>query len=150
MRSYTIIVSIIATLASACAISCASQGDKQPQATTDEMVNHIEVIYFHGNMRCITCKAIEKYARETVDSIFPDEKESGRVIFRTVNITDNEEMADNYQASGSSLFVTSLADGHESRKDLTEYGFRTARRHHEMFQDSLASAIRQSLENLKP
>lgn len=33
------------------------------QAQTD---SYVEVLYFHGKQRCITCKSIEKYTREVV------------------------------------------------------------------------------------
>ena len=34
----------------------------------------VEVVYFHGKQRCITCMAIEKAAREVVEKDFAKEK----------------------------------------------------------------------------
>ena len=32
--------------------------------------DHVEVMYFHGKQRCVTCMAIEKNAREVVEKDF--------------------------------------------------------------------------------
>lgn len=129
---------------------CSASGTGKADDTSDEKVDHIEVIYFHGNMRCLTCRAIEKFAQETVDSLFKDEVNSGKVLFRVVSIPENEAMADDYRTTGSSLFVTSFINGKETRNNMTEFGFKTARKNHVLFQDSLANVIRQSLENIRP
>lgn len=33
--------------------------------------DHVEVLYFHGKQRCITCAAIEKNTKETVETCLP-------------------------------------------------------------------------------
>lgn len=130
-------------------ISCSSPKDTRQEDNESETEDHVEVIYFHGNMRCLTCRAIEKYAKETVDSLFDKEIKGREVIFRVIDIQNNDKLADSYQTTGSSLFVTSFKNGHETRKDMTEFGFKTARRHHQIFQDSLASVIRHTLNDIK-
>ena len=40
------------------------------QSQTDK---YVEVLYFHGKQRCVTCKAIEKYTREVVYTDFADQ-----------------------------------------------------------------------------
>ena len=136
----------IGLLLSACTSSNKS-GEEDKSKLPD---NRVEVIYFYGNMRCLTCKAIEKFAKETVDSIFTEESRNGKVRFRVVSIPDNEKMAYEYQTTGSSLFVTTYINGVEKRTDMTEFGFKTARKRHEYFQDSLSKVIRQSLYDMNP
>lgn len=126
----------------------ATESEKSKEAGKS-MDNRVEVIYFHGKMRCSSCKAMEKYASEAVDSLFKDELKAGKVIFRTVDIQDNEAMADDYQVTGSSLFITSFSNGKESRKDMTEFGFKTARKHPGIFQDSVSNVIREFLNHIK-
>ncbi len=55
-------------------------------ATENEPGNDaVMVYYFHGNMRCPTCRAIESQAHETVESDFASQLESGEVIWKVVN-----------------------------------------------------------------
>ena len=130
--------------------ACSSSNNDRAEDKSGISDNRVEVIYFHGNMRCLTCKAIEKFAKETVDSMYPDEVKNGKLRFRVVSILDNEKMADDYQTTGSSLFVTTYINGIEKRTDMTEFGFKTARKRHEYFQDSLSKVIRQSLNDMNP
>ena len=53
--------------------ACSSSNNDRAEDKSGISDNRVEVIYFHGNMRCLTCKAIEKFAKETVDSMYPDE-----------------------------------------------------------------------------
>lgn len=140
---------IISVLVPICLFSCSSP--KTGEAKGDECgtEDHVEVIYFYGKMRCKTCQAIEALTKETVESTFKDEVKAGKVVLRAVNIGDNPAMVDEYEAAGSSLFVTAFADGRQTRKNLTELGFMTACQRPEAFKDSLAATIRQSLETLK-
>ena len=43
----------------------------------------MSVLYFHGKQRCITCRAIEKCAREVVAGMNP-----GQVEMRVIDISD--------------------------------------------------------------
>ena len=45
----------------------------------------VMVYYFHSNVRCPTCRAIESQAHETVQSEFASEMESGEVIWKVLN-----------------------------------------------------------------
>ena len=127
-------------------ISCGS-GDKTATAESPEK-DRVEVIYFHGKQRCATCMAIQKYAKEVVDTLFTDELKNGTVVFKTVDITtpEGEKLADKYGVTWSSLFVNKWKDGKESRNDLTEFGFMNARKNKEVFKKGVADKIRQSLK----
>ena len=110
--------------------------------------DRVEVIYFHGKQRCPTCMAIEKNAKELVNTLFASELKNGTVVFKTVDIStpDGEKIADRYEVTWSSLFVNKWKDGKESRNDLTEFGFGNARNNPEVFKKGLADKIRQSLK----
>jgi hypothetical protein len=53
--------------------------------TTDTVGNGLVVYYFHGNMRCPTCRSIESQAQETVQTHFAAQLGSGAMIWKIVN-----------------------------------------------------------------
>ncbi len=127
-------------------MSCGS-GENTANAKSPEK-DKVEVIYFHGKQRCATCLAIEKNARELVNSEFANEVKNGTVVFRTVDIStpEGEKIADKYEVTWSSLFVNGWKDGRETRNNMTEFGFVNARKNPEGFKEGLAETIRKSLK----
>ncbi len=73
------------------------------------------VYYFHGNMRCPTCNTLEEYSKETVETLFTDELNSGRVEFQVVNYDEtwNEHFLTDYDISFQSLVLVEMRDGKE-------------------------------------
>ncbi|MDE7420932.1 MAG: thioredoxin, partial [Muribaculaceae bacterium] len=50
--------------------SCSTKSsESQTDATlvAEDVKDHVELIYFHGKQRCLTCRAIEKFSKEVVD-----------------------------------------------------------------------------------
>ena len=92
--------------------------------------------------------AIEKNAKEVVNTLFANELKNGTVVFKTVDITtpEGEKIADKYEVTWSSLFVNKWKDGKESRNNLTEFGFGNARNNSDGFKKGLADKIRKSLK----
>lgn len=45
------------------------------QTTTE---TYVEVLYFHGKQRCVTCKAIEKYTKEVINTHFASMMKKGK------------------------------------------------------------------------
>jgi hypothetical protein len=79
--------------------------------------------YFHGEVRCLTCRTIEAYAREAIDTHFADALKSGRLEVRYVDFDQpgNEHFLDDYQLSSSSLvLVDSRGSGSDSWKQLQD------------------------------
>ena len=109
--------------------------------------DHVEVVYFHGKQRCLTCMAIEKYAREVVDTDFARETQSGKVLFRTVDITTPEgaKLAKKYRVSWSSLYINGWKGGKEKRNDLTAFAFKHARKHTAEFKKEVKKTIQKNL-----
>lgn len=108
----------------------------------------VEVLYFHGKQRCATCMAIEKYAREVVQQDFAAEAKSGKVRFRVVDITTPEgaKEAKAYKVTWSSLYVNRWKGGHAERHDLTQFGFRHARKHTAQYKAELKKKIKALLK----
>lgn len=60
MNMKTILFTIFSILAVLSLTGCSASGTGKADDTLDEHVDHIEVIYFHGNMRCLTCNSRTK------------------------------------------------------------------------------------------
>lgn len=75
----------------------------------------IEVFLFHATQRCSTCIAIGRLSEKTVLEKFPEELESGRIVFREINIDlpENKELVNKFQASGSALYINAIKDGQD-------------------------------------
>jgi hypothetical protein len=68
----------------------------------------------------VTCQAIERVAKETVEAM-----KNEAVAFKVIDFStpEGEKVADEYRVSSSSLFVVRG----DSRKDLTREAFRNAK-----------------------
>lgn len=82
----------------------------------------VAVYYFHGNMRCATCKAIEAYTREAVESGFADDLHNGRLALKVINVEEpwNEHYVQDYQLSTRSVVLSRVENGRQtSWRNLT-------------------------------
>lgn len=116
--------------------------DNSKVVATDRTTAMIEVIDFYGTHRCVTCEAIEANAKYTVDTYYAKEKAAGKVVFKTVNIDeeDNYAMAERFEASGTALFINVVKDGQETHLDLTNFAFSKGR-DQEAFSQELKTRI---------
>ena len=128
-------------------ISC-NGGEATTTNAAEPVKDHVEVIYFHGKQRCATCMAIEKEAKAVVERQFANDVKNGKVVFRTIDISDpkNESLANKYEVSWSSLYLTTFKNGKETRQNLTEFGFGNARSKPDVFKRGLAEKINAALK----
>ena len=112
--------------------------------------NHIEIIYFHGAQRCITCRAIEANTEALLDSLYSKEKANGKIMYKVIDISnkENEAIADKYEVTWSSLFVNVWKDGKEIINDMTEFGFSNAKNAPDKFKDGIKNKINELLKQL--
>ena len=70
------------------------------------------VYYFHGTVRCTTCRTIEAYAEEAVRSAFTAELGNGDVQWQPLNIDEppNKHFVDDYKLVTRSLVVVDGSD----------------------------------------
>ena len=63
--------------------------------------------YFHGTVRCVTCKRIEAYAWEAIREVFPDALRDGRLLLRSVDYeeSENEHFLEDYRLPSPSLVL---------------------------------------------
>jgi len=75
------------------------------------------VYYFHGHTRCWTCRTIEAFTREAVESAFGPELETGEVEMRVVNVEEpgNGHFVEDYQLATRSVVLVDVVGGRERR-----------------------------------
>lgn len=61
-----------------------------PAAAGDDETSGFVAYYFHGDMRCATCRTIEAYSEEAIATGFADELASASLVWLVVN-TDRAE-----------------------------------------------------------
>jgi hypothetical protein len=96
-----------------------SHSIREPNASKQNVIAY----YFHRNRRCVTCRKIETYAQDALQSHFYKEFKSGELEWRVVNIESpgNEHFANDYSLTSSSLvLVDARSDGKDKWKNLSE------------------------------
>ena len=125
----------------ACGKNDAKKNDtvKVEQTQSQEVNNRVEILYFHGKQRCATCMAIEKNAKEVIEAQFAEEIKNGTVVFKAIDISkpENEKIAEKYEVTWSSLFISKWIDGKETYENLTEYAFANARKNPDAFKSEI-------------
>ena len=121
--------------------SCQNKNESNTDITDNSA--EIEVIYFYGKQRCSTCVAMERYAKEAIDSIFPQELKEGIIQFKTIDITtpEGERIADNFEVASSSLFIVDNTKENPERINMTAFGFQNARRNKAEYKQGIIDRI---------
>ena len=80
---------------------------KNDNANEVKKDDHLVVYYFHGNMRCTTCKMIEQYTKEALDNFFPNELKTKAIVFKAVNVElqGNEHFVKDYDLTTRSVVL---------------------------------------------
>jgi len=129
--------------------SCGNSQNAKAQSTTKTtQTEYIEVLYFHGKQRCITCNAIEKLTKEVLDKDFAQQVKDGKVIFKVIDISTKagEKVADKYEVTWSSLFINKWKDGKEVKNNMTDFGFSYAKNSPEVFKAGVKKKIDELLK----
>ncbi len=79
--------------------------------------NKIIAYYFHGNVRCATCRKIEALAQQSITNNFADALDAGRLEWRVVNVDEpgNEHFVKDFELSTRSVVVVDMRDGKPAR-----------------------------------
>lgn len=122
-----IVKSIPQTKQSSQAEASSNSGDSAIQKNsgipTLTMQDGVRVYYLHGNVRCPTCRTIEAYAKEAVETGFADELKSRKIEWQVVNYESpgNEHYATDYQTVAPNVVLVKFKDGkQDSWKGLPE------------------------------
>lgn len=109
----------------------------------------VEVRYFHGKQRCITCRSIEKCAKEVLDESFASQQKSKKISMKVIDFSTEQGklVAADHKVSFSSLFIVKIdKNGKETRTDLTRQGFQYAKRNPGEFKKIVKEEITKALK----
>lgn len=129
--------------------SCGNNQNANAQTSTKATQKDvIEVIYFHGKQRCITCNAIEKLTKEVVEKDFAQQLKDGKITFKIVDIStkEGEKIADKYEVTWSSLYINKWKDGKEAKNNMTDFGFSYAKNSPDVFKAGVKKKIDELLK----
>lgn len=130
-------------------VACGNDNAKNESKAEKQMKKDVvEVLYFHGKQRCATCMAIEKNTKELMESTFAEKLKNGELVFKSVDITQEETLADKYEVSWSSLIIVDYdKNGKEEATNMTEFAFGNARTNPNNFKKGVAEQISTMLNN---
>ena len=109
----------------------------------------VELRYFHGKQRCVTCHSIEKCAKEVLDESFASQQKDNKISIKVIDFSTEQgkPVAADHKVSFSSLFIVKIdKKGKETRTDLTRQGFQYAKRNPEEFKKIVKEAITKALK----
>ena len=93
-----------------------AQSEPGRKAEPQQLDSRVVAYYFHGNIRCDTCREIEAYAKEAIETGFRDALKSGRLEFRAVNVDEsqNEHFVQDYELSTGSVVIVQFKNGKQT------------------------------------
>lgn len=80
-------------------------GEKSNAVTAKEqsrqVKDFVEVLYFHGKQRCVTCRSIEQNTKELLEAKFTQQMKAGKVVYRVIDISkkENARIAEKYEVT---------------------------------------------------
>jgi hypothetical protein len=92
----------------------AETAKETPTVVTPSVHPHrVIAYYFHTTYRCASCRAIEAYSREAIESAFADQLKDGRMLWKVVNIEvkGNEHFVKDYGLYTKSLVLVNEVRG---------------------------------------
>jgi hypothetical protein len=117
-------------------------------AVFGQTATKLQIVYFHAKYRCATCTSIEENTRKTLDTYFSAQLKNGTIKLQVLDVSDekNEKLAEKYEASGSSLFLTKLDGKKETTTDFTNFAFSYSHNQAEKFIAGLKAEIEKNLK----
>ena len=118
-------IKIFAVLTIVLILTACSGEKKKNEQSLDQAISKIEVMDFHSTHRCMTCNAIEKNTKYTLNTYFSKELEENKITFQVINVDEkeNEKVAEKFEAAGTALILNVIKNGKETKIDLTDFAF---------------------------
>ena len=81
-----------------------------------QQLDRVVVYYLHMNRRCMTCKKLEAYSKEAIETGFAQQLHDSSVVIEVKNFEQegNEHFAKKYQLYSQSLILSRQHDGKET------------------------------------
>jgi len=107
--------------------------------------DQVNVYYFHFTRRCATCLNVEKVARESVESLFPDQVKKEEITFQSINLDEEtgKAVGKKYNIEGQTLIVICG----DKRVDLTDKAFLYANGSPEKLKAEIRKAVEKVLSS---
>ncbi len=89
----------------------ATAGEKA--SIRDADADGVVAFYFHGNVRCATCRKIEAYTDEAIHAGFAEALENGTLTWSVVNVDepDNKHFVGDFELVTRSVVLAEYHDG---------------------------------------
>lgn len=107
-------VLVVATLLSGLPLSgIAGDQPAVPAGGAGTQETRVVAYYFHGNLRCASCRKLEAWSEEAVTQGFAEELASGRLEWRVVNTDepDNTHFVKDFELVTKSVVLVAYRDG---------------------------------------
>ncbi len=129
--------------------SMPSVSGKAEKAEGDGTSPEVIAYYFHTTRRCISCRKIEEYSREAIESGFAEELKKGTLEFLSINIDEpeNKHFIKDYRLYTKSLIISDMENGKQKEwKNLTEIWklLRTKDRFFKYVQNEISSYLKEN------
>ena len=128
--------------------SCSGKPKTENKQEVSAQGDRVEVIYFHGKQRCVTCRAIEQLTNEVLEATSKNQIDKGAVVYKVIDISDpqNEAIADKYEVTWSSLYINGWKGGKETVNNMTEFSFANAKGSPDIFKEGIKNKINELLK----
>ena len=106
-----ILMFVVTVLTVASGVSAPWASAEEPVVST--VANGVVAFYFHGNVRCATCKKIEAYADDAIHQGFAEALQNGALTWRVANVeeTENRHFVEDFQLVTRSVVLAEYQDG---------------------------------------
>jgi len=111
--------------------SCSGKPKTENKQEVSAQGDRVEVIYFHGKQRCVTCRAIEQLTNEVLEATFKNQIDKGAVV---------------YKVTWSSLYINGWKGGKETVNNMTEFSFANAKGSPDIFKEGIKNKINELLK----
>ena len=102
-------------------IACMAQPSNKRVKASENNSDKIEAYYFHFTARCTTCRTIEAKAKESLETLYPNQFKQGLITFQSLNLEEasTKPLADKLGVSGQTLLIVKG----DQKINLTNEGF---------------------------
>jgi hypothetical protein len=125
MTLLAVILTLIQSVGPAAETASASTAGESAATATSEVV----LYYFHGAHRCKTCRSMEAYAQEALETKFKKQLETGALQWKVLNMEEpeNEHFAKDFELVSSSLVLVELNGGDVVRHEVLQEAWKLVR-----------------------
>lgn len=140
---------IIYLMSTVLLFSCGqTKNENQKQVINQPDKDHVAVYDFHTDHRCETCLAIEAATKDVLNKNFKQEMDDEIITFSLINADDeeNQELAEEYAAFGTTLAITIFKGNQKEIIDITNWAFDAV--HGNNFENELTDKLNNALKKL--